>query len=302
MTLDPLGFGEGYEDGSYGTNKRLDPFMMKDALNIRNQSSSASISFGTTPEEYQEPVEVMAAQPAVPAIASFTYDIYSGRRLDLADSSLNAVRYEWDFGRYPDGSSVGQSTQKYPTVFYRDIGGARTYTVTLTAYNKDGVGSTSIQNIFIESADPVCDFTYVVKGTKVSFTNTSTCPFGVLPIWSFGDLDTTWDINPIHDYRSSGSFKARLTMGTYSKEYTIVIDAEVVLSCDASAGATGYIWERSPDGVTDWDQFADTVSTTLSVTKAGHGIDSTVLNFFRVKAYNTSGDSDLSDVINVACS
>jgi hypothetical protein len=70
MTLDPLGFGEGYDKGNYGTNERLSPSRVKQALNSR--SSSASIgSVSSPPPEYEEPVAVMAAQPA-----AYIYSIY----------------------------------------------------------------------------------------------------------------------------------------------------------------------------------------------------------------------------------
>jgi hypothetical protein len=73
-----------------------------------------------------------------------------------------------------------------------------------------------------------------------------------------------------------------------------------VLDCDDVSGATGYKWEYSTDGVI-WEQFADTSVSTVSITEAVYGIDSTVLNYFRVKAYNEAGESDYSNIANVRC-
>jgi hypothetical protein len=300
----PMGnFGEGYDQKNYGTNVPLTPSRIRNSSNSSRSSRSSSSRSGIDPPfpPTDDFPPVQEQQPEPPPIPSISYRVMSGRRVDFTNGSLNAVRYEWDFGTYPGGSHAGTSTQKSPTVFYNDIGGSRYYTVTLRAYNADGDYAEATNLVFVEYIEPVCDFTYVVSGTKVSLTNISTCPFGEGPQWSYGDLNTSGDIDPIHDYGKNGTFTIRLTMGQYYKEHERTIDAELILDCDDVAGARGYKWELSANGIDGWYEFADTAVSTVAITQADHGVDASALNYFRVRAYNAVGDSGYSDATNVRC-
>jgi hypothetical protein len=76
----------------------------------------------------------------------------------------------------------------------------------------------AVQNV--QAFDPtVADFTYVIQGTTVYFTSTSTCdPMGMLNnvitsySWDFGDGTTSSDMNPVHAYSTASSYTITLTV------------------------------------------------------------------------------------------
>jgi PKD repeat protein len=61
---------------------------------------------------------------------------------------------------------------------------------------------------------PVADFTYVVNGTTVTFTDQSYDPDGYIVSWDwdFGDGSTSTLQNPIHTYASDGTYNVSLTV------------------------------------------------------------------------------------------
>ena len=72
---------------------------------------------------------------------------------------------------------------------------------------------------------------------------------------------------------------------------------------DNSDNEIGFKIERSSDGSTDWAQIAVVGAGTESygVTLAKDGVDSNIINFFRVYAYNGTGDSGYSNTSSVRC-
>ena len=59
----------------------------------------------------------------------------------------------------------------------------------------------AVDNIYISNCnlgDPIADFTYTLNGLHAEFTNTSTGATSYS--WNFGDLSTSTDTNPSHDY------------------------------------------------------------------------------------------------------
>lgn len=293
MTINPFGtFGTGYENNTSTGSSLVHP-RDKDSTSRGSNSSSHGPSDGPlSPKQPQE-----TKKPA--AIPFFSYDLKADRRVDFINGSLNAVRYFWTFGESPTGQIVGRSSQENPVFVYPNYGGARTYTVTLRAYNADGDFEEFTQQVFVEHSDPECDFSFIVSGTLVRFTNLST-DITKGSLWTFGDGETSVEENPHHIYVSNGSFIVKLTKGSFSKSYIVTIDTDLTLDCDDVSGATGYKWEYSTDGVI-WTQFADTATSIVSITKAVYGIDTTALNYFRVRAYNGAGDSDYSDEVGVRC-
>ena len=283
-TLNPFGtFGTGYDVGSYGTGS---PYAPKYNSDDGGHRSSSSVG-GPPPETLSTPA----------AIPLFSHTLKANRRVDFENNSLNAIRYEWIFYSKETLAILGRSTNKDPIVFFPSAG---TYNVKLIAYNADGDYEEIILQVTVEYLVPSCDFTYIVSGTIVRFTDISNIGSDTA-LWLFGDGDFSTKANPHHTYPGNGIYTARLVKGSYSKTKSIVIDAEVILECDAMDGADGYKWERSANGVDGWVEFADTVVESVGVIEAIHGIDPTIVNFFRVKAYNIAGDSDYSDITNVRC-
>lgn len=295
MTLNPFGtFGTGYDVGTYGQGAQLDePSTGEGSKTGSRNNSSGGGGNGSAP-----PPDTISAPAAIP---EFSYKLKASRRIDFINTSLNAVRFYWTFGRLAQGTIIGSSTQENPVFFYPQGGETRTYTITLRAYNKDGDYVDTSMDIAVEDLVPNCDFTYIISGTTVRFTDISTNIDAEASSWNFGDFNFSYEENPHHTYNGNGTYTVTLVRGSFNRTQFIVIDAEVILECDPAVDASGYKWERSANGVDGWVEFADTVDETVNITEAVHGIDSTVLNFFRVKAYNGAGESDYSETTNVRC-
>lgn len=109
-------------------------------------------------------VDIDPAPPAPPAIAQFTQNVQITERYEVVrftNTSVNATRYEWDFG---NGIT---STQENPEINFYDPG---TFTVQLKAYNSSNipavaygtvkVGRKHITKIVIERLDSISGYGY----------------------------------------------------------------------------------------------------------------------------------------------
>jgi PKD repeat protein len=114
--------------------------------------------------------------------------------------------WKWDFG---DG---GSSTEQNPKHTYTTLG---TYTITLTASNKDGSDTTSKANMIVTTLGPIADFKadrqvgkapFVVAFTDLSKGNPTSW------VWEFGDGTSSYEQNPHHIYMNEGSYDVRLTV------------------------------------------------------------------------------------------
>src|SRR5215208_4679494 len=99
-----------------------------------------------------------------------------------ADGNSTITGRSWSFG---DG---GSSTEPNPTHAYATAG---PQTVALTVTDNAGATNTVSKTITVGSSGnqpPVAGFTFVVTGTSVAFTNTSTDPDGTITyVWNFGE-------------------------------------------------------------------------------------------------------------------
>lgn len=232
--------------------------------------------------------------PSIPIpIADFSYLLLADRMVQFTNQTLNtASSYEWDFG---DGT---RSYLVNPTHVYSTNGD---YAVTLIAKNSSGQNATE-QLISIFYLEPKADFTYTVSGLKVFFKDKST----VLGIcyWEFGDGGKTNTPNPIYRYDGNGEYNVTLMKGGYSKTIRITVYTEIQLEWDDnSTNEDGFKIEHSPNGV-DWTNLA-TVGVNINsygVTKAVDNVDSQLVNYFRVKAYNGVGESGYTNIASVQCS
>jgi len=227
-----------------------------------------------------------------PPVARFAYRVLANRIVHFTSTSLNSpTLLLWDFDDGHTASSVSP---------YHQFASANTYTVKLTAQNRGGIGTVS-QELVVETLAFYADFTYQVGGYTAYFTNTSTVEG--TPSWTFSDGTTSSDENPTKTFPGNGSHWARLTIGSFYEEKTIVIDTEILLTWqDNSGNEDGFKIEHSLDGV-EWTQLATVGAgiTTYGVTQAVDGVDSDVLNYFRVRAYNDAGDSDYANVESIQC-
>ena len=85
-------------------------------------------------------VEVKAKPEAISSFYTADSSYEYGKAIEFINSSVNAVRYEWDFG---NGKT---SANENPSIVYDKAG---SYKVTLAAYNEDNVVSNYSANIFV---------------------------------------------------------------------------------------------------------------------------------------------------------
>jgi hypothetical protein len=108
----------------------------------------------------------------------------------------------WDFG---DGDSSSQSN--FVDHQYDSTG---CFNVTLTVTSLNGcVSSQTQQDMVCIYETPVADFstdnsTYIIDNAQVEFTNSSL--YADTYLWSFGDNDSSFATNPIHNYNDVGEY------------------------------------------------------------------------------------------------
>ena len=117
-------------------------------------------------------------------------------------SSGTPTAWNWSF----PGGTPSTSTLQNPTITY---GSAGTYEVTLEAIDNNGANSIT-QSSFITVLDvPVADYSFMVNGAEVTFTNATTG--AVSYSWNFGDGSFSTDENPVHTYTNPGTYTVELT-------------------------------------------------------------------------------------------
>lgn len=244
------------------------------------------------------PEESIDYAPVIELVAPPTsmFDAVSseGYNVQFINESLgNISRLTWYFG---DGTS---STGENPTHKYSAAG---TFLVRLVVVNEGGTDESSM---FVVSTpvSPVAGFDFAIGGYTVYLTNTSNTTTW---LWDFGDGGTSIEKNPKHVYTSGGTYTVTLKTEGLTVTKTVIIDVEILLEWkDESDNETGFKIEHSLTGEAEsWNEIADIASPDIEsygVTKAKDGVDSEVLNFFRVLAYSGEESSDPSNVANVRC-
>jgi len=111
-----------------------------------------------------------------------------------------ADTFEWDFG---DGDTL---TAGFEHVSH-DYAAPGTYSVAVEACNVAGC-DTFTADVVVKPL-PDADFTYVVNGMDVTFTNASANADTYL--WDFGDMMTSTLESPVHTYAAPGDYVVTLT-------------------------------------------------------------------------------------------
>ena len=158
-----------------------------------------------------------------PPIADFGWD---GSCLGLPtifsdSSSSNAgsiTNWQWDFGE-----PLATSTEQNPSYTYTAIG---SFDVTLIVFDNNGCSDTTDQSVYVSDL-PTADFSSVSACAKdtVFFTDLSNGNGSTITSWEwdFGDLNTSTDTNPTHQFATSGDFNVQLIVTTdYGCHDTIV--------------------------------------------------------------------------------
>lgn len=128
----------------------------------------------------------------------------------FTDLSLNEpTSWDWEFG---DG---GTSTIQDPVYTFIADG---TFEVCLTATNTEG-SATVCKDVIITNTPkiPVVDFSYIITGTNVTFTDLSTNTPDYWN-WDFGDGGSSTEQNPSHFYAVPESITVCLTAGNVAGE------------------------------------------------------------------------------------
>ncbi len=166
-------------------------------------------------------------------VADFTGTPTSGAptlSVAFTDASTGSpTSWAWTFG---DG---GTSTSQNPSHDYSAPG---TYTVTLTATNAYGSDvKTRTGYIVVSPPLPVASFTgggaSGAHPLPVPLTDTSShTPTSWL--WDFGDGDTSTDQNPVHTYRSTGSYTITLIASNAGGDSSPATDVVTVTEAPAT--------------------------------------------------------------------
>lgn len=262
------------------------------------KSSDSGIGIPLPTPDPVDPVQEIPYEPLVPQVAPptsmFSFVVYGEHTALFVNESLgNVESVLWDFGD-------GETSTEYDPI--HQYAGAGTYDVMLTVVNEGGEDYYH-KTVITEDPAPEVDFNFAIGGYSVYLTNLSnTAEY----FWDFGDGTTSTARNPKHLYAGTGDYVITLKSSGVTVQKTIKIDVEILLTwVDVSSDEDGFKIEWSPDGSTGWIEIADIENPDVEsygVTKAKNGIDSAEMNFFRVLAYNGSGDSGYSNVSNVRCS
>jgi uncharacterized protein (TIGR02145 family) len=147
--------------------------------------------------------------------ATYTFNT-SALQVNFTNNSQKGISYLWDFGN-------GQtSTQANPTITYATAGN---YTVLLKVTNNFGESAFSQVVSVSQNLNPIANFTYVISGKEVTFTNTSQNALSYL--WNFGNGQTSILSNPTTGYTNYGTFTVQLEVinglgsNTISKTITL---------------------------------------------------------------------------------
>lgn len=116
-------------------------------------------------------------------------------------SSDNAQSFKWLF----EGGDPTESTEENPSVTYTSAG---SYDVTLIAINAFGSDTLVLEDYITVEEEATADFSFMINGTTVDFTNLSINADTYL--WIFGDGESTTEANPTHQYDQLGTFQVML--------------------------------------------------------------------------------------------
>jgi len=177
-------------------------------------------------------------------VASKTVGGFAPQRIDFTDKStgdgLNA--WSWTFG------DSGTSTAQNPTHIYQNGG---TYTVSMAVSSSYGSSDTLTRtNYIVVGPLTACDANFVgspasgFSPLKVQFTDTT---YGSVTSWSwtFGDGQTSTDMNPLYSYGIPGTYTVALT-ATGPLNSDSKTRANYILVQIPPAGGSGFSVADSP--------------------------------------------------------
>ncbi len=154
------------------------------------------------------------------------------------ESTYFPTSWLWTF----PGGNPASSTLQNPTVVYNNAG---EFDVTLKATNSAGTNTVTIMKYMKVKTLPAANFTFVVNGLSVNFTNVTTGT-GNTYLWDFGDGNTSTQTSPVHVYTMEGDYSVSLTVtnicGSNSKSKSVhVLEIPTAgFSSDMTTGCTTF--------------------------------------------------------------
>lgn len=154
--------------------------------------------------------------------------------VNIAVQNLDAndvLTYVWSPAELFDPETINSATPTF-------IGGPGDYLTSVEVTNQYNCTTTEEVRVILINDDGALSFTPMVDcdGRTVSFTNTSTVPFGY--VYDFGDGNTSNETSPTHVYGSVGTFTVTLDL-IYNQDCVASFTQEVTTSetlVDAAAG------------------------------------------------------------------
>ncbi|MEM8887121.1 MAG: PKD domain-containing protein, partial [Bacteroidota bacterium] len=194
--------------------------------------------------------------------------------------------YLWDFG---DGTT---SNQMNPSHFYSTNG---SFTVSLTVTDPGGCQELVTKPNFVIIDQPVANFTAlstsVCAGSVVSFINNSTGADSYT--WTFGDGNSSTDVNPNHTYAVPGTYSVSLLANNSAGCNDVVVQTNLITvnpAPSAAFSATNNIGCEIPLTVNFTDNSsADVIAWSWDL---GNGVISPSQN--PITTYSTPGFYDIS--------
>jgi PKD repeat protein len=182
---------------------------------IRIVAVDTSGNTGTADSPQFVIAQIQQKQPPIlalnnPQINGLTVTISGTATPGYLGATITSIHWEWGDGKSEDTWLPATHTYTSPG----------TYTVTVTAYQSDGLTTTKTITVTLQATNkpPVADFLYSplnpVAGDRISFTDKSYDPDGRIAswLWDFGDGVSSHERNPTHIYSSPGIYMVTLTV------------------------------------------------------------------------------------------
>ncbi len=177
-------------------------------------------------------LNISVSDPNALPTAQFTADFTAGcspLTVHFQNQSLgnNLSAFQWEF----PGGSPSFSSLENPIVTYSQPG---LFPVSLTASNSLGINTVTLADFIQVNAPPTANFSFLVSGQTVTFTNQSAA--GTTYFWDFGDGNTSQESNPVHEYATPGLFNVTLTVSNSSCGSSIAIEVYLAPSATDEIG------------------------------------------------------------------
>ena len=155
---------------------------------------------------------------------------------ESTDSDGSVASHQWDFG---DGFT---SVEAAPGHTYASSG---SFTVTLTVTDDDGATHTDTQSVAVDAPlipAAIPDFTFMVNGLSVAFTDNSTGSVASYQ-WDFGDGDTSVEASPSHTYAQTGTYTVGLSVtnaaGSNTATHEVTVPSDTITPGANNSGGGG---------------------------------------------------------------